>query len=202
MPLSSLEQYHHLQGTTSRAKRRCKVCQRKASYYCVTCSDREQNQIITLCSLTKRDQDTNATSCYFIYHNPHEADVGPTSNHASDADVIRVEVPRVFDNNSLNTPMDNRDYDYPLAQAGETQVSALGTSPFSTILLWVLYRSIISFCLSARSTSISTCTVLRTGPSDTVNFATRKRRTTVLHAPNQSKIFMLRCATLSTGRVI
>jgi hypothetical protein len=67
MPLSSLERYQHLHGTNSRAKRSCRVCHKKASYYCVTCSNLDRNFIATLCNVINRSN-LNLPSCFSRYH--------------------------------------------------------------------------------------------------------------------------------------
>jgi hypothetical protein len=68
MPLSRLEKYKYLHGTNNRAKRRCKVCQKKASYFCACCSNLDDEYLVTLCSLTKRTRDPAVQSCHTRFH--------------------------------------------------------------------------------------------------------------------------------------
>ena len=49
--------YDDVRGTNHRAKRTCKYCGRKTSYFCVTCSDIDNDILICLCNPATIDRD-------------------------------------------------------------------------------------------------------------------------------------------------
>jgi ribosomal protein S14 len=60
--LIDLEVYQDIRETNKRARRRCKYCGERTSFYCVQCSDAENNDLVCFCV-------TNPSCNAFVEHN-------------------------------------------------------------------------------------------------------------------------------------
>ncbi|POM70815.1 hypothetical protein PHPALM_12696 [Phytophthora palmivora] len=52
LALGDRPEYQQLKNTSQRAQRRCKVCKKKASFYCAICSDCDADRYVALCGST------------------------------------------------------------------------------------------------------------------------------------------------------
>jgi len=71
--IDALDHYSHLKYTSNRAKLRCTICKRKASYYCTKCSSILSNHIVSMCNFVIG---TSYTCCYFNHPSDINHNVG------------------------------------------------------------------------------------------------------------------------------